>query len=350
MHTSFCLANICLLWASYCRIGPTLVGSLISYCLLGISIMQLYLYHLYFPNDQRWIKTLVYTIFALDIFQSAAVAEDCWDSLVSGWGQPEVLLFPNWSFTSLPAVSGIVALTVQSFYAWRIHLLGKWKIVPSIVILLSMASCAAACAISFGFIPPKDIRLLHKPNMMARTYIWLGGAALVDLIISLSMLYLLFGAKQSKFGRIQRVINRLIRLTIETGLVTATTASLELILFLTLPPTNGMHLLWSVPILYDTLRKYKRYLLLNSALNLCKVYSNALMVSLNSRVTNSKNFIQASSLSTDGTLRWSVASDPRTFETNTSSSGTVHGQKSSNVLEMENTSDRDGKPRDMDLA
>ncbi|KAF5355077.1 hypothetical protein D9756_005759 [Leucocoprinus leucothites] len=230
---------------------------------------------------------------------------------------------------SLPIVSGIVALTVQSFYAWRIHLLGQWKIVPGIIIFFGMASCAAACAITFGFIPLKDVRLLHKPNMTARTYVWLGGAALTDLIISSSMLYLLFGARQSKFGRTQRLINRLIRLTIETGLVTAMTASIELILFLTLPSTNSMHLL--------------------GALNLCKVYSNALMASLNARATNSKNFNQADSLSTDGTLQWSIAA-PRTFEANTGSSGTVHVQKSSNVLEMDSASDRAGKPRNMDLA
>ncbi|KAF5343942.1 hypothetical protein D9756_005762 [Leucocoprinus leucothites] len=311
-------------------IGPTLVGSLISYCVLGISIMQLYLYHLYFPNDQRWIKTLVYTVVALDVFQSVVVAENCWHSLVSGWGREEDLLFPGWSFIALPIVSGTVALMVQSFYAWRIYLLGKWKIVPGVIIFFGMASCAGACAISFGFIPLKDLRLLHKPNMTARTYVWLGGAALTDVIISLSMLYLLFGARQSKFGRTQRLINRLIRLTIETGVVTATTASLELILFLTLPSTNSMHL---VP-----------------ALNLCKVYANALLASLNSRATNSKNFNQAGSLSTDGTLQWSSVGSPRAFETNTGNTAVVHIQKTSNVLEMENVSDRGGKPKGIDFA
>ncbi|KAF5354792.1 hypothetical protein D9756_005764 [Leucocoprinus leucothites] len=218
---------------------------------------------------------------------------------------------------------------VQSFYAWRIYLLGKWKFVPCTIIFFGMTSCAAACAIGFGFTPLKDIRLLHQPSMTARSYIWLGGAALTDVIISLSMLYLSFGARQSNFGRTQRLVNRLIRLTIETGVVTATTASLELILFLTLPSTNAMHL---VP-----------------ALQLCKVYANALMASLNSRATNSKNFTPPGSSSTGGTLQWSVA-PPHTFEANTGNSTVVHIQKSSNVLEMENVSDRDGKQRNMNLA
>ena len=42
------------------------------------------------------------------------------------------------------------------------------------------------------------------------------------------------------FGVTQRMINRLVRLTVETGMITAATASLELILFLSLPNT-GIH-------------------------------------------------------------------------------------------------------------
>ena len=57
-------------------------------------------------------------------------------------------------------------------------------------------------------------------------------------MISFSMLYLLYSAKQSQFEKTQMIINRLIRLTIETGIVTATCATIELILFLTSTSTE----------------------------------------------------------------------------------------------------------------
>jgi len=244
-------------------IGPTLVGSLISYALFGISVMQIYLYHINFPRDSWKLKALVYVVFSLDIFQSVAVAILCWHTLVSGWGRPSALLFPGWTFSAVPAASGIVALFVQTFYAWRIYLLGHWRSIPGVIIFFALAQCAAALAIAIGFVPLKNVELLHKPNMNARTIVWLGGAALTDLIVSISMLYLLYGARHSRFSETQRMIERLIRLTIETGVATATTAVIELIFFLSFPPSSGMHLL--------------------AALSLCKVYSNALMTSLNSR-------------------------------------------------------------------
>ena len=49
----------------------------------------------------------MYSVFLLDAFQTVVVAEECWHSLVTGWGRPEALLFPGWSFVALPIVSGV---------------------------------------------------------------------------------------------------------------------------------------------------------------------------------------------------------------------------------------------------
>ncbi|KAJ3755313.1 hypothetical protein EV360DRAFT_72951 [Lentinula raphanica] len=199
-------------------IGPVLyfqfIGSIFSWCLFGISIVQL--------------LSTVYIIFVLDVFQSVVVATSGWHTLCTGWGHPSVLQFPGWTFIALPCVSGIdvlVAAWVQIFFSWRIYSLGNWHVIPVLIIILALAQCAAAWAIGIGFIALQDIALLHKANMFARTIIWLGGAALADV---------LYSAKRNiTIKQTERIITHLIHLTVETGAVTATSAILELILFQT---------------------------------------------------------------------------------------------------------------------
>jgi len=231
-----------------------------SFMLFGISIVQLYLYNLQFSGDKPLVQITVYMVFILDIFQSVTVWALAWHALCTGWGRVAALTFPGWTFSAVPAVSGIIAAWVQIFYAWRISVMVKWRFIPILIVLIALAQAGAALSIAISFIPLKSILLLH--GMFPRTIVWLGGAALADVIILLSMVYVLYAAKKHAFGRTEKVLNRLIRSTVETGLVTTLCATLELGFFLGYGTTN-IHVLF--------------------ALMLSKLYSNALMTSLNSR-------------------------------------------------------------------
>jgi len=243
-------------------IGPVFFGALASFWLFGISVMQIYVYYINFPQDSKLIKTSVYTIFLLDVFQSICVAGFGWKNLCWGWGREEALLTLNWSLYGIPVVSGIVSAWVQTFYAWRIFKFARWKILPTFIILVALAQCAAATGVTI-IIPSETVLQLHGQYKV--TTVWLGGAALADIIIAVSMLYILFTARQNTLQTTQRVINSLICLTIETGVATATCAILELVLYLVFS-TNNLHLFFATV--------------------LCKVYSNAFMTSLNSRTTH----------------------------------------------------------------
>ncbi|KAF9061467.1 hypothetical protein BDP27DRAFT_1394255 [Rhodocollybia butyracea] len=259
-----------------------LIGPIVTWAFLAFrsSSYNSDIYYLSFPSDPVIIQGSVYAIFILDIFQSVVVATAAWHSLCSGWGHPSALEFPGWTFTALPCVSGIVAAWVQTFFAWRIHILGKWKLLPCLIIFLALAQCGAAWAIGIGFIPLRDIQKLHMVDMFARTIIWLGGAALADVAIAFSMFYLLYSAKQrTKFQQTDRIISRLIRVTVETGAITATSAIVELILFQTMQ-TNNLHFtMYVIPVFLQFL------------------YSNAFMASLNSR-SGSKLSHESHSIST----------------------------------------------------
>ncbi|PIL22607.1 hypothetical protein GSI_15297 [Ganoderma sinense ZZ0214-1] len=286
------------------RIGPILIGALLSWMLFGISIVQLYIYHVSFPRDRFAIWGSVYTIFALDIFQSIVVACEAWQTLCAGWGRSVNLQFPGWTFTALPIVSSIISVWVQTFYAWRIYRLGKWRVIPVIIIITALAQAGGACAIAISFIWLKDIQRLHDTNMFARTIVWLGGSAFTDLTIMFSMCYLLFNVKRktTAFARSELLVRRLIRLTVETGCACAISAVLELGFFLGLPDTN-IHLI--------------------VALILSKVYSNTLMTSLNSRASISGNRSQKGSTMTTIGFR-NVGALPETEDESASRGVPIH--------------------------
>ena len=99
----------------------------------------------------------VYTVFALDVLQSAVVAAQAWAALCSGWVQTTDLQFPGWSITAFLLISsvsklhvssvrsfmtkhlGLVAFWVQLFYAWRIHKLSKRRVIPVVIVAASRA-------------------------------------------------------------------------------------------------------------------------------------------------------------------------------------------------------------------
>lgn len=135
------------------------------------------MYYLNFPRDHWLIKTTgkylsfnffnphtaltvytmrpVYTIFVLDILHCAITTYVGWHALCSGWGRPLALMYPGWTFSGIPALSSIgedkilfsqilksqwmrsVSAWVQIFYAWRIYVLSRWRIVPIIICIVS---------------------------------------------------------------------------------------------------------------------------------------------------------------------------------------------------------------------
>ncbi|KAI0683734.1 hypothetical protein BC835DRAFT_1423012 [Cytidiella melzeri] len=295
-----------------------------AFLLFGISIMQLYQYSMTSNRDHLSIRVSVYTVFLLDIFQSIVVAAQGWYALGLGWGRPLALLQLNWTFGTVPAITGIVAAWVQIFYAWRIYKLSQWIFLPGFIVAAALMQCAGALSITVGVgtfvtavpntydstkyhftqIPSlSDVTDLHL--LYRRTIVWLGGAFAADIIIAVVMVYLLLSVRRSKFAHTQRVINRLIRLTVETGVVTATCAFMELIMFQVLPTTN-LHLFF--------------------AAMLAKIYYNALMTSLNSRRTEERlTDTNAISSTTSSTFQTKRTGKHNPFSSFTTSGGTTMG-------------------------
>ncbi|KAJ7485148.1 hypothetical protein B0H11DRAFT_2018286 [Mycena galericulata] len=210
------------------------VGYLLHWGLFGTLNIQLYLYYQAFPNDRLFNKCLVYTVYVLEFLQTMLITYAAFTTFGYGFGNPSALGDVRFEWFSVPVMSGLVAFIGQSFYAYRLYLLSKSRWLPSlIVVLATMSSIGAFMAGSFSFRVGSSLPLVHSK----RNYgigVWLGGAASTDIIITAAMSYYLWKSKTG-IRETNALLVRLIRLTIETGCVTAAVAITDFTLFFAIP-------------------------------------------------------------------------------------------------------------------
>ncbi|KAG6905988.1 hypothetical protein DXG01_016459 [Tephrocybe rancida] len=131
----------------------------------------------------------------------------------------------------------------------------------AVLIPISLLQWAMA---SFVGLQSRKLGILNVGSLTPHVIVWLGGASLCDVIITATMVTILFQTgERSAFQRTKSLTTRLIILTVNTGLSTAVWAVGDLIVFVTLQHAN-----WhTIPFFM-----------------LSKIYSNTLMATLNSRI------------------------------------------------------------------
>ncbi|KAF7328673.1 hypothetical protein MSAN_02468900 [Mycena sanguinolenta] len=154
--------------------GPVIVGYLLHWGLFGTLSMQLP-----FPNDRKPIQWLIYTVYLLELVQMILMTHDAFTNFGTDFGNTTTLQGVHFDWLMIPIMSGIVACIGQTFYAYRVYVLSK----------------------SWG-IPVLIIALLKNDTGLRRTHM---------------------------------LVVKLIRLTIETGSLTAAVALTNLALFFTCP-------------------------------------------------------------------------------------------------------------------
>ncbi|PBK61272.1 hypothetical protein ARMSODRAFT_1025792 [Armillaria solidipes] len=214
--------------------GPLALAYLLHWRLFGTLSVQLYLYHLAFPNDRKFTKCLVYSIYIVEFVQTMLVTYDAFAMFGYGFGNIDALTAMDFHWLVVPIMSGIVACAGQVFYAYRIFMLSKSRIVPIFVISVSLTSSVAALITGVFCLQAGDITKLNNRKTSIAVAIWYGASALCDIIIAICMTYYLMRSNTG-YRRTRILVAKIIRLTIETGSVTAVVVLLDLILFFAFP-------------------------------------------------------------------------------------------------------------------
>ncbi|KAK0226561.1 hypothetical protein IW262DRAFT_1266478 [Armillaria fumosa] len=238
------------------------VACLLHWGLFGTLSVQLYLYYLAFPKDRKCTKYLVYGIYIVEFVQTMLLTHDAFAVFGYGFGDLEALIEIHFSWLIVPIIGAVAASVGQGFYAYRIFVLSRSRLVSAFVICISLTSFVAALITGVRVFLSDGITALNDRKTSISVGIACVGYALCDIIIALCMTYYLMRSNTG-FRRTQILVTKLIRLIIETGSLTAAAALVIVILFFAFPHQT----------FYVT-----------PALVISKLYANAIYTVLNSRI------------------------------------------------------------------
>ncbi|KAK0486404.1 hypothetical protein IW261DRAFT_795384 [Armillaria novae-zelandiae] len=238
--------------------GPLIVGCLLHWGLFGTLSIQLYLYYLAFPKDRPFVKSLVYGIYIVELLQTILVAHDAFAVFGYGFGDLEAQMHFNWLI--LPIMIAIAAFVGHAFYAYRIFILSRSRIAPAFIFCLSLTSSVASIITGVKSFHAGDVTKLRQASISGG--ISCGSYVLCDVVITICMTYYLMRSNTG-FPRTQILVTKIIRLTIETGSVTAIVVLVTLVLFFAFPHQT----------FYVT-----------PSLVISKLYANSIYMVLNSRI------------------------------------------------------------------
>ncbi|KAF7349004.1 hypothetical protein MVEN_01421500 [Mycena venus] len=241
--------------------GPELITYLAEWSLFSTLTVQLYLYYQAFPNDRLFAKCLVYIVYAIHLVEIILVTLDAFKTFGYGFGDISALASFGVSSIWSDIVPALVSFIVQSFYAFRLYLLCKSWIIPILIVTLSLAVSAFGFTTVAFVLEAGNVSLLGTKRISIFGGVWLGGSALIDILIAISMTYYLT-TRDTGFRRTKVLVLKFVRLTIETGALTALVALTTLILFFTFPNKSY----------YTTLANIMPF-----------IYANTMLVVLNSR-------------------------------------------------------------------
>lgn len=222
----------------------------------------MYVYALSFPKDRNYLKALVGGVFILDLLQTAFATHYAWYVLAAEQGDTTAI-------AAIPPLSGLVAFIVQSFFVWRIwKLAAMQKIIHCTVMGLIMIAAVVSLVGSWW----AGILSSHFPDNSAASAakldkpvtLWLSASVTCDVMITATIVVQLLRCRSEDIFsyKTNQMIHRAIRMTIETGALTAAVAITDLVLYLN-ADANAWYFMFGLLI--------------------GKIYSNSLLASLNSR-------------------------------------------------------------------
>ncbi|KAF9442674.1 hypothetical protein P691DRAFT_810246 [Macrolepiota fuliginosa MF-IS2] len=239
-------------------LGPALVGNTFNMMFFGIMIAQMYIYFRTY-KDPTWIRLLVVAVFIADIISVVFSNMFLYDALIVHFADMESLTRANRFLWADPITTGVLGFIVQLYFARTIRSLTKCWFIVVIIVSLAIAGFVSSIINAYKIVVTPEFSRLHEFKEFA--IIWLASVCAVDFIIAATMV-LYLRTHRTGFKESNKMIDRIILVTVPTGLAPSLCALLTLCAFVT-KPKSGLYLAFNFP--------------------LAVLYSNSLLNSLNSR-------------------------------------------------------------------
>jgi len=243
--------------------GPVYWGFVVATVLFGVSIVQGYLY--YSKARDSWFLTLfVWTLLVLDCATTVLAAEAIRGYLIVNFGNPIAFAYNEKDFLGMFAVTSVVSISSQLFYASRIYIVNKRNLViPMIIVILAVASFGCAIVVTMETFQNLLISGLESKKLRISCGLYSALAAACDIVATVSLCYFL-ASHSSAFRGTRGLLNHLVFFTVNRG-VLVSAAQIAYLCSYEIGPTKGV---W-MPFL----------------LSVAKLHLNTLLAMLNSRST-----------------------------------------------------------------
>ncbi|KAJ7050283.1 hypothetical protein C8F01DRAFT_1179237 [Mycena amicta] len=251
-------------------IGAIEIGAFGSFALFGITTAQLYIYYGRFPSDKPSLRLLVAFVWLCEMAHMICIGDVLYSYTIRDYGNPRSLehILPSMSISVV--VSAVITALVQGFFTFRIWSLGQghsrstislFKIIPILLWIsefVYLLASTAATILAFG---------QHDLERFLELDGWLVFTAWVlnlvnDTTITASLVLLLVFNRARGMQKTTALVDKLIKWTIETGLITSLFSVLNLVFYVRDRPT---------------------FLWLAIQFVKARLFANSLLASLNSR-------------------------------------------------------------------
>ncbi|KAJ7146032.1 hypothetical protein C8R44DRAFT_863849 [Mycena epipterygia] len=261
-------------------LGALEIGVLLSSTLWGVTTVQLYVYLTSQNKDPLWTRLLVYFVWILESLHTIFAWIYIYRLTVTFYGVPAALGEAHWTLDTSSLFDGIIGACVQMFFAYRIRMFANsWPVtLVSWLGSLLQLSCTLGVTILSGEVSVAEFGVRYGWIVESLLIINL----IVDIINTSALSYYL-NRGRTGFKGTDQVLEKLVIWTIETGLITAVAAAVQLILFKVMP-TSGK----SPEVAYTTSPQINTFhfflaLWIGISLFYAKLYSNSFLAILNSR-------------------------------------------------------------------
>ncbi|EIW74359.1 hypothetical protein CONPUDRAFT_85854 [Coniophora puteana RWD-64-598 SS2] len=229
-------------------IGMIFIGIFVNTFLYGIVSVQFIRYCQAGVSDVRAFRALFVSTFLVDTAYSALVVQLLWHLCVTNYANPAIIYKPAWPIDIVPIPNAWSALVTQLFLTRRLWRLVSSKLLAATCTLLAICGFALAIWVT---IQTRQAKLHVAHDQIAGLEVqrpmiaWLITTVATDIIITSALSVALLRVRTG-FGVTDRLVARLVRGAIQTGVV-ATVFALGCLLSFVCWPEVDLDLVFGIP-------------------------------------------------------------------------------------------------------
>ncbi|KAJ6510969.1 hypothetical protein C8R45DRAFT_965768 [Mycena sanguinolenta] len=240
-------------------LGPFMLGVMFNIGLEGALVLQFAHYWDTFRTDKTWVRLFVLYLFLLETLNTGFGIAIVWQPFMTEYCLPSAMEFFPTYLPTQPMVTTLISTPMQIFVAWRIYAGTRNMILPIIIVLCALGSIGGAFWTGITVHIVKTF--LRKVEVNHPSIVWSSFTTAADVFMTVGLTYILI-ANRKKNPSHARGISRAIQVTVQTGVITAIFALLDVVLFNT-QPDNTINFIWDF--------------------GLSKLYTNILLATMNAR-------------------------------------------------------------------